>query len=1051
MKAVVHVGHLFIYCFSIFLLSSCKQYAIPPNLAWSAYKQDITSEARLIYTLTQPAGVPMLIKAWGYEVEFELTTSDFANQISQSTRTPYIRLGPQFQVLEEREVDTEIHLTLTPINLTKNSHISVEAFQLSKADQASKKQIEAYRLVSDALEYTASDKKEIWQAKVSSLKKANHIFKSLGQNENYMWVESYENYFTYFPLNQFDQAIINSKNLEIEASQHGLIEIELLALEIQGQALIERDSTDTEEAARKKLSSAQLIFDRALKIAGNRGLEFERAWIINEKGVGYFYAGNPEESLKACIQAKSITAELEDNFLLSLIEENTVNAYVDFGNLTGAIETLRRIGELEKVENNLARATRHQVEIAKLHSLLYEFPQAIEGLSSALAFFEASGDQESLGRAQLSLASAYFEIGNTARAIDYLGLSLSTFESANYGRGLYDANRVLADIYRQLGKFKRMHQYRDEQTKYLATDFERTSVIFESAKDLYKQKRFIDAKHLFGEGFKHASVTKHENLRVISELYLCLIEYELGNSDNRCSASSQSFLQDEVRSIVNTRRKIEGMFLWAQIQQQANYHNEAFTALDELVNEVRFHRKNLPGVLGAWFWEYNNQLFEEYLKVSVDMHQSSAKGAFESLKNIQKIKNITFYTDRHDTDGKTNNGDIQAARAMRTLIASMEAEDSRLSKVELGTQLDNLMLKTSVHGAQPGNENENRWLGDALAELPDDSAVLTIYLFDDLAYIWVANNQEVILRKLSQDFDVSSMLRKVLTDIRHQGNDTIQPLLESLGQSLLQPVMAYLPETIYFLPLGEFNGFPLEALKVDNEYLIEQHQVVNIESLESIRSWSNKQDFKIATNKFFVASNQYFNDPAMVDLPGVALELANIVEIFNESEVSYSQDENLTIGTFSDANIKEADVIHIASHTVLNVDYPELSRIYLNPHFVGQDGANTNFLVPADIRSQSYGADLVVLSACQTTGLNNFTFSSNLGFVSELLSSGPRMVVASLWPVADSDTVSLMKEFYASLRQDSNVISALTNLKRTYIKTSASNRVEVWASFQLFM
>lgn len=1050
-KTLMRFGYVFSLSICLLLLGACKQSALSPTLTWYVYNQDISEHPQLSYKLVQRAGIPMLIKAWGYEAEFELTTTDPNTQESNNTRTPFIRLGPQFHLLEKREVDTEIQITLTAINFTKNAQISVEAYELSEADKASRQQINAYRLISEATESTKSEKTDIWRERIRKLQKASQILNNLGQDEIRMWVESYENYFTYFPLYQYNEAIAKSKKLEKEAGHHGLADIELLALQIQGQALIERNLTDTEAVVRKKHLEAQSIFDRALMIANQLGFEFEQAWIINSKGTGFFYAGDQTKALEENYQAEIMAANLLDNFLLTTVRSNIVSAYVESGEIKGAIDVLTKIAESISIKNNPSRIALAYVEIAKLHSVLYEFPQAINGLSTALNFFEKIGDHESQGRTLFSLASAYFEIGRSTHSINLLSLALLEFESANYGRGLYDVHGKLANIYRHLGQFNDVSQHRDEQLKYLANDQERASTIFESAKDLYIQERFSDSKQRFIQGQKLMLATKRENLAIISSLYLCLIEYRFESSDNHCLANFQRSALTDIQSISNIRRKLEGKFLWAQLNLKANRQNEAFTVLDELVNDIRFYRKSLPGVLGAWFWENNKKIFEVYLKVSADRHSDLSESAFESLMAIQKIKSINSPKKEYEATAQTNNDDLKTAKAIRTLIANIESGKTKLSNVDLSNQLDSLILRTSNDSSQVDEEINSRWLQDALTSLPENSALLTICSFGDEVYVWIANKEEITLEKLAQNFDVNSALSKVMENIRNQGSTRIRSELENLGRSLLQPVMAHLPETIFFLPLGNFNGFPLEALIVEGQYLIEQHQVINISSLDFLKSISNSRFLEVDTNQIFVAGNQFFNDSLVMDLPGTSTELANIAKIFNESDIHFATGGDLSTDTFSGPEIKKADIIHIASHAVLDVNYPDLSRIYLNTGSSRQPNAAEAILAPSDIRSGHYQADLVFLSACQTSGLNKFAFDSNLGFVSEFIISGSSAVIASLWPISDSETAVLVKNFYSALKQNVNLAHSLTNTKRAYIQNNPSNRVAVWAAFQLFI
>ena len=143
-----------------------------------------------------------------------------------------------------------------------------------------------------------------------------------------------------------------------------------------------------------------------------------------------------------------------------------------------------------------------------------------------------------------------------------------------------------------------------------------------------------------------------------------------------------------------------------------------------------------------------------------------------------------------------------------------------------------------------------------------------------------------------------------------------------------------------------------------------------------------------------------------------------------------------------------ADLIHIASHGTIDFEYPELSRLILS----GQPyGGTPDYLTPLDIRQVSIKADLVVLSACETTGHNNFHFDSHLGFVSEFLQMGAGAVIASLWPVSDQNTHKFMVNFYSALLEGAQIPDALIRTKREHLHTLQGSSIRNWASFQIYI
>jgi CHAT domain-containing protein len=201
-----------------------------------------------------------------------------------------------------------------------------------------------------------------------------------------------------------------------------------------------------------------------------------------------------------------------------------------------------------------------------------------------------------------------------------------------------------------------------------------------------------------------------------------------------------------------------------------------------------------------------------------------------------------------------------------------------------------------------------------------------------------------------------------------------------------------------------------------------------------------------------LAGNPTTNDQNGVPLPATLQELEEISNHFESSNLVLLEGSQLTLEALIKAMNDSPGIIHIASHAVLNLEYPELSSILLSGQSAstGSLKPENEYLMPIDIGSVNLDGSLVVLSACETAGSQQFSFDSNLGFVSEFMNSGANFVVASLWPVGDRFSFDFMTHFYTHLAKGSTPAQALTFTKRTMQKTSKHNNLNQWAAFQLY-
>ena len=127
-------------------------------------------------------------------------------------------------------------------------------------------------------------------------------------------------------------------------------------------------------------------------------------------------------------------------------------------------------------------------------------------------------------------------------------------------------------------------------------------------------------------------------------------------------------------------------------------------------------------------------------------------------------------------------------------------------------------------------------------------------------------------------------------------------------------------------------------------------------------------------------------------------------------------------------------VLHFATHGLLNSQHPELSGIVLS--LVDERGhPQDGFLRLHEIYNLKLGADLVVLSACQTALGKEIKGEGLIGLTRGFMYAGVPRVVSSLWNVDDRATAELMKRFYEAMfiqgmRPAAALRAAQTSLRR---------------------
>lgn len=142
-------------------------------------------------------------------------------------------------------------------------------------------------------------------------------------------------------------------------------------------------------------------------------------------------------------------------------------------------------------------------------------------------------------------------------------------------------------------------------------------------------------------------------------------------------------------------------------------------------------------------------------------------------------------------------------------------------------------------------------------------------------------------------------------------------------------------------------------------------------------------------------------------------------------------------------------LVHFATHGVVNARRPELSGVVLSL-FDARGRRQDGFLRLHDIYNLRLGADLVVLSGCQTALGREIRGEGLIGLTRGFMYAGARAVVASLWQVDDESTAELMKRFYRAMLKDGR--RPAEALRIAQLEMSRSRRWAApfhWAGFVL--
>jgi len=148
-------------------------------------------------------------------------------------------------------------------------------------------------------------------------------------------------------------------------------------------------------------------------------------------------------------------------------------------------------------------------------------------------------------------------------------------------------------------------------------------------------------------------------------------------------------------------------------------------------------------------------------------------------------------------------------------------------------------------------------------------------------------------------------------------------------------------------------------------------------------------------------------------------------------------------------NLTQYRIVHFATHALVDNDHPELSGLVLS--LVDEHGnPQQGFLDLQDIYNLDLGADLVVLSACETALGKQIDGEGMMGLTRGFMYAGAPRVVGTLWQVQDFATAKFMTIFYEAMqRKQLSPAQALREAQLALWRDKQSSAPYYWAAFTL--
>ncbi|MFW5983010.1 MAG: CHAT domain-containing protein [bacterium] len=390
-----------------------------------------------------------------------------------------------------------------------------------------------------------------------------------------------------------------------------------------------------------------------------------------------------------------------------------------------------------------------------------------------------------------------------------------------------------------------------------------------------------------------------------------------------------------------------------------------------------------------------------------------------------------------------NSDDIQKTKVQLANNKISKTKKKELKK-KLNTLLvDNMILRYQMNKPESLETRDLKipTIAEVQKKLNSGEGIIE-YSINDTTLIWALITEDYTKTGIKHVKDLPEKISNEIYAIKtgRQSTPLGTTLLGDIENEILNlKHLTVIPdEDLNFIPfewlkLPESKKMLIEHLPVSYNYsaslwhlLEEEKPVSEINNVLAVAPlFYNKEED--AESKTHYVSN-YRGDASISPLYYSKKEVNAIDSIFGKSD----SDALALVGR--DANITNTinylgdyDIIHMATHGLVNIDHPERSGLFFYPD--KKDGKmifnDEHILTLGELISMDLTAQLVVLSACNT---GKGVFAEGEGVMAlprGFIFAGVPNVIASLWNVHDEKTQELMSAFYSYLLKGNSYSEAL--------------------------
>lgn len=598
---------------------------------------------------------------------------------------------------------------------------------------------------------------------------------------------------------------------------------------------------------------------------------------------------------------------------------------------------------------------------------------------------------------------------------------------------------------------------------------------------------------------------RHQARRQVAQTRVVLARLDLEDGEVERAVGHLAEARAEFRRLGDPAGEIRAGFVAAQAERARGRLSAALERSTETLDALEsLRRRAATHDLRRSFAAAHRDPYDFHVDLLMELHRREPGGGFDAraLETAERSRARSLrellIQDHDALRADADPGLLERERKLEGRLALLESRrldlldgDGTASEVELWEErIDEALrelraLRGRIFAGSPRYASLARpprvTPDDVRRSLEQEAVLLEYHLGRERSFLWAVTQDGIESFELPPRAAVEAAARRAHELLRRSRQRRYRRAtgvaLAALGGLVLDPAAAVLRHRRQVLVVadGALHYVPFAALPAPGAEppapLLSSHEVVHLPSASTrllLRDPHRRAGRPPAEGLVAVVADPVFqaDDPRLGDAAGpgndaaggFARGLSRLRHASREAESILRQAAGarsfVALGPEAsrevvvDPALGRYRVVHLATHGVIDAERPELSQLVFS-RFDAAGSPRRGSLLAHEIFGLDLGAELVVLSACETALGDEVRGEGLVGLTQAFLSAGPSAVLVSLWQADDRATVPLMEDFYRRLFAGDTPAEALRHAQLVARSDAGRNAPYYWAGFVL--